>query len=144
MIQDLCFSLYAGRQSAFDVQSCRHNVTGFIHGLVEDQIEEFGWMNVAGWGSQGGSQLGTSRKVPAGADLYAIARALEIHKIEGLLDVLRPFGIIEMVRTGSVAMTRGAEAPSVDPHFVHATVSGVDSGQPDQQETGGQGGTDVL
>jgi acetolactate synthase-1/3 small subunit len=45
-------------------------------------------------------------------------------KIEGLLDVLRPFGIIEMVRTGSVAMTRGAEAPSVDPHFVHAVVPG--------------------
>ena len=43
-------------------------------------------------------------------------------KIDGLLDVLRPFGIIEMVRTGVVAMTRGAEAPSIDPHFVHATV----------------------
>ena len=30
-------------------------------------------------------------------------------KIEGLLDVLRPFGIIEMVRTGMIVMTRGAE-----------------------------------
>jgi acetolactate synthase-1/3 small subunit len=28
-------------------------------------------------------------------------------KIEGLVDVLRPFGIIEMVRTGLVAMRRG-------------------------------------
>jgi acetolactate synthase-1/3 small subunit len=28
-------------------------------------------------------------------------------KIEGLLDVLRPFGIIEIARTGRVAMTRG-------------------------------------
>jgi 6-phosphofructokinase 1 len=54
-------------------------------GLAGDQIEEFGWMNVSGWGSMGGSQLGTSRKVPAGADLYAIARTLEAHKIEGLL-----------------------------------------------------------
>jgi acetolactate synthase-1/3 small subunit len=43
-------------------------------------------------------------------------------KIDGLLEVLRPFGVIEMVRTGVVAMTRGAEAPSVDPHFVHAVV----------------------
>lgn len=43
-------------------------------------------------------------------------------KIDGLLEVLRPFGIIEMVRTGVVAMTRGAEAPSIDPHFVHAVV----------------------
>jgi acetolactate synthase I/III small subunit len=31
-------------------------------------------------------------------------------KIEGFVDVLRPFGIIEMVRTGVVAMARGAAA----------------------------------
>ena len=30
-------------------------------------------------------------------------------KLDGLLDVLRPFGIIEMVRTGMLVMTRGAE-----------------------------------
>ena len=28
-------------------------------------------------------------------------------KIEGLVEVLRPFGIIEMVRTGLVSMARG-------------------------------------
>ena len=28
-------------------------------------------------------------------------------KIDGLLDVLRPYGVLEMVRTGRVAMTRG-------------------------------------
>ncbi len=43
-------------------------------------------------------------------------------KIDGLLDVLRPFGIIEMARTGTVAMSRGAEAPSIHPEFVHARV----------------------
>jgi acetolactate synthase-1/3 small subunit len=32
-------------------------------------------------------------------------------KIDGLLEVLRPYGIIEMVRTGAVAMTRGSESP---------------------------------
>ncbi len=31
-------------------------------------------------------------------------------KIDGLVDVLRPFGIIEMVRTGTVAMARGPAA----------------------------------
>ena len=41
-------------------------------------------------------------------------------KIDGLLDVLRPFGIIEMARTGTVAMKRGSEATSVQPGFVHA------------------------
>jgi len=30
-------------------------------------------------------------------------------KIDGLVEVLRPFGILEMVRTGAIAMTRGAE-----------------------------------
>ena len=43
-------------------------------------------------------------------------------KLQGLIEVLRPFGIIEMVRTGSVAMTRGADAIPVDPSFVSATV----------------------
>jgi acetolactate synthase I/III small subunit len=28
-------------------------------------------------------------------------------KIDGLLDVLRPYGVLEMVRTGRVAMSRG-------------------------------------
>ena len=43
-------------------------------------------------------------------------------KLQGLIDVLRPFGIIEMVRTGSIAMTRGAEGIPVDPTFVSARV----------------------
>lgn len=43
-------------------------------------------------------------------------------KIEGLIDVLRPFGIIEMVRTGLVAMPRGAAALSADPPMVAAAV----------------------
>jgi acetolactate synthase-1/3 small subunit len=30
-------------------------------------------------------------------------------KVDGLVSVLRPFGILEMVQTGTVAMTRGAE-----------------------------------
>ena len=59
-----------------------HN--GF-EGLVRGEIEEFGWMSVSGWGPMGGSLLGTSRRVPSGADLYAVARQLENHNIEGLL-----------------------------------------------------------
>lgn len=56
-----------------------------FQGLIEDQIEEFNWMSVHGWGSIGGSELGTSRKVPGGSDFYAIARTLEARRIEGLL-----------------------------------------------------------
>ena len=35
-------------------------------------------------------------------------------KIDGLVDVLRPFGIIEMVRTGAVAMLRSSEELAVE------------------------------
>ncbi len=59
-----------------------HN--GF-EGLMRGEIEEFGWMSVSGWGPMGGSLLGTSRRVPSGADLYAAARMIETHSIEGLL-----------------------------------------------------------
>jgi acetolactate synthase-1/3 small subunit len=33
----------------------------------------------------------------------------EVDKIEGLLEVLRPFGVLEMARSGRVAMTRGSD-----------------------------------
>jgi len=59
-----------------------HN--GF-EGLIRGEIDEYGWMNVHGWGSMGGSQLGVSRKVPSGREWYAIARTLEAQGIEGLL-----------------------------------------------------------
>jgi acetolactate synthase-1/3 small subunit len=31
-------------------------------------------------------------------------------KIEGMIELLRPLGIMEMVRTGQIAMTRGANS----------------------------------
>jgi acetolactate synthase-1/3 small subunit len=35
-------------------------------------------------------------------------------KIDGLLEVLRPYGVLEMVRTGIVAMRRGSKSTSVN------------------------------
>ncbi len=43
-------------------------------------------------------------------------------KIEKLLEVMRPFGIIEMVRTGILAMTRGSASISPNPPLVAAAV----------------------
>ena len=43
-------------------------------------------------------------------------------KIDGLMEVLRPYGIIEMVRTGVVAMRRGPNAVNPDPPRVAAHV----------------------
>ena len=39
-------------------------------------------------------------------------------KIEGLLELLRPYGIIELVRTGRVGMTRGAGSVMTAPNRV--------------------------
>src|SRR5215831_13805368 len=40
-----------------------------------------------------------------------------VDKIDGLLEVLRPFGVLEMARTGRIAMTRGGDLlqPPVGP-----------------------------
>ena len=56
-----------------------------FQGFVEGHVKELGWMDVSGWASLGGSELGTRHKVPTGSDLYAIARTIETHKIQGLL-----------------------------------------------------------
>ena len=56
-----------------------------FEGLAEDEIREMEWMSVNGWASMGGSELGTNRRIPKGSDLYAIARNIEKHEIQGLL-----------------------------------------------------------
>ena len=56
-----------------------------FHGLVAGDIAEMDWMSVNGWAPMGGAELGTSRDVPAGPDLYAIARTIEQQALDGLL-----------------------------------------------------------
>jgi len=59
-----------------------HN--GF-EGLINGDVEEMNWMSVTGWAARGGSVLGTTRLVPKGRELYAIARNIEDHHIDALL-----------------------------------------------------------
>ena len=59
-------------------------MNGF-EGFAKGEVEELQWMSVNGWAPMGGSQLGTSRLVPQGSDLYAIARVIEDRHIEALL-----------------------------------------------------------
>ncbi|MBN2387613.1 MAG: 6-phosphofructokinase [Anaerolineales bacterium] len=56
-----------------------------FEGLAEGEVREMDWMGVTGWASRGGSMLGTSRLVPKGSDLYAIARTIENNDIGALL-----------------------------------------------------------
>lgn len=65
-----------------------HEMLGIYNGVpgfIDGQIEEMNWMSVAGWASRGGSELGTNRVLPHGSDFYAMARAIEEHRIDGLL-----------------------------------------------------------
>jgi 6-phosphofructokinase 1 len=60
-------------------------VNNGFEGLADGEVREMEWTSVSGWASQGGSMLGTSRKVPRGKDMYAIARTIENYQIEALL-----------------------------------------------------------
>ncbi len=56
-----------------------------FRGLIDGNIHELNWLSVRGWATTGGSELGTSRKIPQAKDFYAIARHLESENIQGLL-----------------------------------------------------------
>jgi len=55
-----------------------------------------------------------ARIVDVGPETLVIETTGTEDKIDSLLDVLRPYGVIEMVRTGRVAMARGAVAGRPD------------------------------
>ena len=69
-----------------------------MRGLITDNLQELEWMSVNGWAPTGGSELGTSRKVPSGGDFYAIAKTLEKHQIDAILMVGGWAGYQSMLR----------------------------------------------
>jgi len=70
-----------------------------------------------------------ARVVDVSPESLIIEVSGEVDKIDGLLEVLRPFGVQEMARTGRVAMTRGSELlqPPLRPTEVE-TPEAVESG----------------
>ncbi len=56
-----------------------------------------------------------ARLVDVAPDAVVIETTGTEDKIDGLLEVLRPYGILEIVRTGRVAMVRGAHSVMIDP-----------------------------
>ncbi|HEX6303725.1 MAG TPA: 6-phosphofructokinase [Anaerolineales bacterium] len=56
-----------------------------FQGFAAGEIQEQGWMDVTGWASRGGAELGTNRHLPSGRDFYAIARNIEEHGIQGIM-----------------------------------------------------------
>jgi acetolactate synthase I/III small subunit len=51
-----------------------------------------------------------ARVVDVTSDSLTVEVTGDEEKVDGLVEMLRPLGIIEMVRTGAVAMSRGSEA----------------------------------
>src|SRR5262249_58695584 len=49
------------------------------------------------------------RVVDVAPDSLIVEVSGTVDKIDGLLEVLRPYGVLEMARTGRIAMTRGRE-----------------------------------
>ena len=56
-----------------------------------------------------------ARVVDVASDSLVIETTGTEEKIEGLLEVLRPYGILELVRTGRVGMIRGKQGVAVEP-----------------------------
>ena len=56
-----------------------------------------------------------ARVVDVAPDSLVIEPTGTEEKIEGLLEVLRPYGILELVRTGRVGMVRGKQGVAVEP-----------------------------
>ena len=59
---------------------------GFV-GLAKGDIGELTWEDVEGWTGEGGAELGTRREMPGTGELYAISRALEDARVDGLIVV---------------------------------------------------------
>ena len=78
-------AVHAAARMAIDQGHIVLGVRNGFQGLIEDQIKEFDWMSVHGWGSMGGSLLGTSRVVPAGSEIEEVARTVRRNRIDGLL-----------------------------------------------------------
>jgi len=57
---------------------------GFL-GLRDGDVREMGWMDVSGWVSDGGAEIGTNRYVPTGQAIAQVAEQVAAHRIDGLL-----------------------------------------------------------
>ena len=74
-------------------------------------------------------QVFRARVVDVAADSLIVETTGTEDKVDGLLQVLRPFGVLEMVRTGRVAMRRGSSVASLDaPAFTTTVEPGVEPG----------------
>jgi acetolactate synthase-1/3 small subunit len=63
------------------------------------------------------AEIFRGRIVDVAAEEVIVEISGQEHKIESFIDLMRPFGIVELVRTGRIAMVRG-ERRSIEPSAV--------------------------
>jgi len=67
------------------------------------------------------AEMYRARIVDVATDSLIVEVTGESSKIQSLLDVLEPYGILEIMRTGQIAMTRGVVTPHTNGVAVSAT-----------------------
>ncbi|BBX16755.1 6-phosphofructokinase [Mycolicibacterium duvalii] len=60
-------------------------VNNGFRGLRDGDVQEMSWMDVSGWVSEGGADIGTNRFLPDAAALAEIAEQVAAHRIDALL-----------------------------------------------------------
>lgn len=60
-------------------------IQGGFPGLIAGDLRTMTWGDVEGWSSAGGAYLGTQRAIPGEEDLYALARSIETHRLDGII-----------------------------------------------------------
>ncbi|MDD5597711.1 MAG: 6-phosphofructokinase [Victivallaceae bacterium] len=67
-------------------QGCRMlGIKQGAEGLINNDVHEFGWMDVEEWVASGGSKLGANRTIPNEEEFKTVAATVKKHKIDGLL-----------------------------------------------------------
>lgn len=64
-----------------------HDMVGIqgLPGLIEGDLRDLTWGDVEGWEAAAGANLGTRRSIPGDGDLYAVARSIETHSLDGIV-----------------------------------------------------------
>ncbi|MDP9805814.1 6-phosphofructokinase 1 [Trueperella bonasi] len=60
-------------------------IEGGFPGLLDGKVRELKWHDVEGWAEDGGAYLGTRRTIPELDHYYALGRAIEEAKLDGLI-----------------------------------------------------------
>ena len=74
-----------GLDRGHSMVAIQNGFDGLMNAHSKENILDFEWDSVSGWGGAEGANLGTSRRIPNDHELTLIAQALETNNINGLM-----------------------------------------------------------